>query len=71
MNKPITIAREEFLNGLINLVNNAGLPAFIMREAMGNVYTELQRLEKEQLERDKIAWEHTMAEEKGEENDNG
>lgn len=71
MNKPITIAREEFLNGLINLVNNAGLPAFIMRETMGNVYTELQRLEKEQLERDKTAWEHTMAEEKGEENDNG
>ena len=30
MDKPITVARKEFMDGLVDLINSSGLPAFII-----------------------------------------
>lgn len=37
MNKPIVIARQEFIDSTINHVNSAGLPAFIIAEVLEKV----------------------------------
>lgn len=64
MNKPITVARQEFTEGLVNLVNNSNLPAFVVREALATVYERLAEIEKAQLEADRAAWDESQ---KGEE----
>lgn len=56
MNKPLTVAKDDFTNDVIKTVNEAGLPAFIMADVLGDVLKELQRMAKEQLERDREAW---------------
>lgn len=43
MNKPITVLREEFAQGLVKLCNESGLPFFciesILKEMIGEVHT--------------------------------
>ena len=53
MEKPITIARQEFIDKLVSLINTSGLPAFVISgilEAMLQATREQERL---QLEADK------------------
>lgn len=56
MNKPITVARQEFTQSLVNLVNNSGLPAFVMRQSLAQMDQALAQLEQAQLEKDTADW---------------
>ena len=60
-NKPITVVREEFATSLINLLNNSGLPAFVMGDILKNAVRELERLEGEQYQADKKVWKEAQA----------
>ena len=62
MNKPITVARQEFTQSLVNLVNNSQLPAFVIRSALAQMDTALAQLEQAQLEQDKAEWESRQKE---------
>ena len=57
MEKPITVARNEFGEALVSLVNNSGLPAFVMRQVLAQMDSALVQLEQAQLEQDKAEWE--------------
>lgn len=57
MDKPITVARQEFTQALVNLVNSSGLPAFVMRQSLAQMDNALSQLEQAQLEQDKAEWE--------------
>lgn len=57
MEKPITVARNEFSEALVSLVNNSGLPAFVMRQVLAQMDNALSQLEQAQLEQDKAEWE--------------
>lgn len=57
MEKPITVARNEFSEALVSLVNNSGLPAFVMRQVLAQMDSALSQLEQAQLEKDKAEWE--------------
>lgn len=57
MNKPITVLREEFVDGLAELINSSALPAFVLSEVMERTLNQLRALEAEQYKRDKAAWE--------------
>jgi hypothetical protein len=57
MEKPITVARNEFSEALVSLVNNSGLPAFVMRQVLAQMDSALAQLEQAQLEQDKAEWE--------------
>ena len=57
MEKPITVARQEFSEALVSLVNNSGLPAFVMRQVLAQMDNALSQLEQAQLEQDKAEWE--------------
>lgn len=55
--KPISIAREEFINELANLINESGLPAFIISPILKDVLAEVQNAERVQLEQDRAFYE--------------
>lgn len=56
MNKPITIARHEFSENLINLINASGLHAFIIRQVLAQADSALAQVEQEQFDKDMAEW---------------
>ena len=60
MTKPLTVARKEFADGLVALINASGLPAFVIREIIKNTDTELAKVEKAQLEADSKQWQESQ-----------
>lgn len=63
MNKPITVAWQEFTEALVNLVNTSGLPAFVMRQSLSQMDNALAQLEQSQLEKDTKAYNRLLEEE--------
>ena len=52
MQKPITVMREEFIGGVVALVNESTLPAFVKLDVLTNCVRELQALAKAEYQRD-------------------
>lgn len=65
MEKPITVARQEFTQSLVNLVNSSGLPAFVMRQSLAQMDQALAQLEQAQLEKDTAQWNEQKGAEDG------
>lgn len=63
MIKPSTIVYEEFKQNLANLINNSGLPAFIVEPVLRDFLTETQIMAQKQYMADKAAYEKALAEE--------
>lgn len=57
MEKPITLKREDFVNDLVKLVNESGLPAFVMLDIFREVILQVQNLARQEYEADKKAFE--------------
>lgn len=51
--KPITVVREEFINNIVELCNNSGLPFFVIEDVLKNLIQETHIAAKQQLEEDK------------------
>lgn len=62
MNKPLTVARQEFVDELVELINSSALPAFIIREVIAKTDVELAKVEQTQYEQEKKAWEESQTE---------
>lgn len=60
MNKPSTIVYEEFRQDLSNLINNAGLPVFIIESVLQNYLNEISMLAKKQYVFDKAEYEKSL-----------
>lgn len=60
-NKPITVARNEFIGNLLNLINESGLPPFIVEPILKEVYFETQEASKKQLEYDMAMYEKELS----------
>ena len=52
-NKPITIIYEDFKNELKDLINNSGLPPFILEPILRDTYNKVKMAEQQQLENDR------------------
>lgn len=63
--KPITIARNEFMQAICDISNNSGLPAFVMLEVVERLKSQLEGLVQAELERDTVAYKSAMAKENG------
>lgn len=50
--KPLSVAREEFCHNLLELVNNSGLPAFVIQPIFTELQTIIANASKEQYEND-------------------
>lgn len=57
MDKPITVAREEFIEALVKLVNEAGLPMFAVEDVLKNITAEVKMAAQQQYEADKKRYE--------------
>ncbi len=57
MEKPLTVAREEFVTNLVNLVNESGLPMFVVLDVLKSAVSEVQEAAKLQYEKEKEAYE--------------
>lgn len=66
MDKPITVARQEFMDDLVSLINNSGLPAFILTPILEGMTRKVAELERQQYEADKASYEQAK---EGGEND--
>ena len=56
MNKPITVLYNDFSRSLISLIENSGLPAFVIRQTMTEVIDSIKQLEQQEFKRDVNAW---------------
>lgn len=62
MNKPLTVAKQDFTESLVNLINGAELPAFVLRNVLAEIDTKLAELERQQYMNDKQAWDESLKE---------
>lgn len=60
INKPITIAREEFKEQLLNLCNNSGLPMFCIEDILKDFMQQVHIATIKQYEKDKEEYEQTI-----------
>lgn len=51
MKKPIELAVSDFNTSLVNLINNSGLPAFIIVQSLQSVLVDVNRIAEENLQK--------------------
>ena len=52
-NKPITLVRDEFINNVVELCNNSGLPFFVIEDVLKNLMQEIHNASLQQVEEDR------------------
>ena len=62
MQKPITVARQEFINNVQSVINESGLPAFLISDVLKVFLEQLNALEEAQYQRDYEAWTKSQEE---------
>lgn len=67
MQKPITVARQEFIDTVANAVNNSDLPAFLVIDVLRMFLSQLEPQEEQQFQRDFAEWEKFVSEQEQEE----
>ena len=59
-NKPITLLRDDFINGVARLINESGLPLFAVEDAMRQLINGVSELARQQLETDRQNYAQAM-----------
>ena len=57
MNKPLTVARQEFIDEIDRAVRESALPAFVIGEVMDAYARSASEAARTQLKNDRIVWE--------------
>ena len=60
MNKPILLAREEFAEQLVALINNSQLPIYVVEPIISSLSTELKNQMQQQYLREKQEYEDSL-----------
>lgn len=60
MNKPLSVAYEELKQNMLNVINNAGLPAFMVENVLQNYLIEIKAIAKQQYQSDKEEYEKSL-----------
>lgn len=61
-NKPITLVREDFITGVAMLINQSGLPLFVIEDSLRQLLNSVSELARQQLEQDRQAYAMTQME---------
>ena len=48
-NKPFTLVVNEFEDKLVKVINESGLPAFIMKQSLSKIYDQLTMIENKEI----------------------
>lgn len=62
MEKPLSVAREDFVNELVELVNNSGLPMFVVLDVLKGATEEVKEAAARQYEQEKLEYEKAKEE---------
>jgi hypothetical protein len=57
LEKPITLVREDFINNIVDLCNNSGLPFFMIEDVLKSLVQEIHAASIHQIESDKKQYE--------------
>ena len=60
MNKPITIARQELIDALIQVINNSPVPAFVAADVLKELLPAVQANIKKELEADVAEYRYAL-----------
>ena len=60
MNKPISITYEEFKKNMADLINNSGLPAFVIEAVLQNCLHDVNAITQAQYRLDKSEYEKAL-----------
>ena len=60
VNKPVTVLREEFIMNMSNLINNSGLPLFVIEPIVRDMLMEINAAVKRQYEMEKAQYEQAL-----------
>jgi len=58
--KPMTLIREEFLQNIINLCNNSGLPFFVIESVIDDLLKDIHIASQKQLEFDRAKYNEEL-----------
>lgn len=64
MNKPFTVAYEDFKQELANLINNSNLPALVIENVLQDYLIETRNIARKQYLSDKEQYEKSLSETK-------
>lgn len=59
--KPITVARSEFINGLTTLINESGLPPFVIEPVLKDMLYDVRMMAQRQLDKDMQTYHEMLA----------
>ena len=65
MNKPITVERQETMQKLVDVVNGAQLPAFVLVDMLNEILQNVRTLARRQYARDAEMYAKAMEDQKG------
>lgn len=69
MEKPLNLRIEEIKNQIANTINEANLPAYILKPIVKDFYTQLQNLEQQELIQAQKQYEKSLKDEKKQKNE--
>lgn len=59
--KPITVVRQEFIEKMVEEINNCGLPLFVVEPILKDLLNEVSTAVKRQYETEKAQYELVLA----------
>lgn len=59
--KPMSVAKEELMDDIVSVINEAPLPFFVIEYVIRDVYDEVKKLSQKQYEHDKEKYESALA----------
>ena len=58
--KPLSVAKEEFVNALTDMINNSALPRFIIESILKDMYADMKVIARKEYEIDKRRYEDSL-----------
>lgn len=58
--KPMSVARNDFINDLTDLINKCMLPPFVIEEVLKDTYNQISLISKRQLENDMKSYQEAL-----------
>lgn len=59
--RPLSVARDEFVENLIDIINNSGLPLVVVEYAVRDVYNEVCSIAAKQYKKDKEDYQKELS----------
>lgn len=64
MNKPADLIVEETKESIVKIVNESGLPPFLLEPVLKDLYNQISILKQQELEKSKQEYENSLNQEK-------